>query len=124
MNIWTFKIYVNQNNDVSSWLDGLPHKAKARLDLILRHMEITKDWTQTPYFTPLTGYNGISEIKFIVQNIQYRPLGCYGLASNEYTILIGAREKGNRFEPINAPEIALSRKKEVFEGRSHTIEYY
>ena len=69
--------------------------------------------TATPYFTPLTGYSGICEIKFIVQNIQYRPLGCYGPEKNEFTILIGAREEGDRFNPRNAPKIALIRRKEV-----------
>lgn len=124
MKIWTFKIFVNQNNDVDGWIRNLSTKARARLDAILRHMGITKDWTRTPYFSPLTGYRGIYEIKFIVQNTQYRPLGCYGLGKNEFTILIGAWEIGDRFEPLDAPEMALTRRQEVFEGRGYTVEYY
>lgn len=124
MKIWTFKIFVNQNNDVDGWLKGLSVKASSRLDAILRYMEITKDWTRTPYFSPLTGYRGIFEIKFIVQNRLYRPLGCYGRGGNEFTILIGAWEIGDRFEPLNAPEMALIRRQEVLGGRGYTVEYY
>ena len=123
MKIRSFKIFVNQNNDVDIWIKGLSVKARARLDAIIRHMEITKDWTRTPYFSPLTGYSGICEIKFIVQNKQYRPLGCYGPEENEYTILIGAYEIGNRFEPLNAPQMALARRLEILEGRGRTVEY-
>lgn len=123
MNRWTFKIFGEVKSDVDVWIKGLPPKVRARLDTIIGYMEITDDWTKTPYFSPIKGQNGIFEIKFIVQNKQYRPLGCYGPHDNEFTILIGAREIGDRFTPLNAPMLASKRRIEILNGREGTHEY-
>ncbi len=123
MKQWIFKIYGYDVSDVDGWLAGLSKKARAKLDTIIDYMEATRDWTRTPYFSPLTGYSGIYEIKFIVQSKQYRPLGCYGPGNNEFTILIGAWEKGDRFKPINAPIIAFKRRQDVIERKVYTHDY-
>lgn len=127
MNEWTFKIFVTDDgySDVREWLDNMPKKAKARLDMIIRHFEITKDWTKTNWFSSLTGYDGIFELKFIVDDTQYRPLGCYGPEEKSFTILTGALEQGDRFNPRNAPEIAAERKKWLINNnKGNTNEYY
>lgn len=123
MKIWKFKIFVNKYNDVVVWIETLPPRARARMDVIIGYLEAEKDWTQTPYFSPLKIYVGISELKIKIRGEQYRPLGCRGLGRNEYTILIGAMEKGNRFVPLNAPELAVERRKDLFAGRGNTLDY-
>lgn len=123
MKEWTIKIFGEKKSDVDDWINGLSSKARARMDTIITYMEITKDWTKTPYFSPLKGYRGINEIKFTVQSIQYRPLGCYGPGNKEFTILFGAMEQGDRFNPINAPLIAENRRNDIRAGREQTHEY-
>lgn len=123
MKEWTFKIFGEKKSDVDDWINGLSSKARARMDTIIAYMEITKDWTKTKYFSPLTGHRGINEIKFIVQSIQYRPLGCYGPGDKEFTILIGAKEQGDRFNPKNAPLIAENRRNDILDRREQTHEY-
>ena len=121
----TFKIFgsENEDSDVDRWRDGLPPAARARMDQIICYMEIQRDWTKTSYFRPLTAYKGICEIRFIVQNIQYRPLGCYGPGEKEFTILVGAEEKGDRFNPKSAPQLAVKRRKVILENKGYTHEY-
>jgi len=102
----------------------MPPKAKARMDQIIKYMEVTKDWKNTRYIEPLKGYGRIYEIKFIVNNIQYRPLGCYGPGERSFTLLTGAMEKGDRFSPKNAPWIAVKRRQMVIKDeRRYTRGY-
>lgn len=125
MKEWTFKIFVTDDgfSDVREWLNGLPPKAKARMDKIILYLEIIKDWTKIAWFSPLKGYNGIFEMKFIVDNTQYRPLGCYGPERKTFTLLMGAIEQGNKFNPRRAPEIALQRRGLILNNKGCTDEY-
>ena len=127
MKEWTFRVFVNDDgfSDVREWIRTMPAKARARMDKILFHLEITKDWTQTSWFAPLKGYRGICEIKFTVDDTQYRPLGCYG-PGKAFTLLKGAIEQGDEFNPRGAPEIALERRELVLapDGTRYTYEYH
>jgi hypothetical protein len=120
---WLFRIFGEQGGDVDSWIAGLPPKARAKLDSIISYMEVTSDWTRTKYFSPIKGHDKIYEIKFLVQNIQYRPLGCYGPGRDEFTLLFGAKEIGDRFEPLNSPLLASKRRNDIFNGKEGTHEY-
>ncbi len=126
MDEWTFRVFVDTKgkSDPLEWRNGLEPKVRARMDQIIGHMEITKDWTQTPYFRPLRGYSGICEIRFTVRRQQFRPLGCYGPGKNEFTLLIGAMEVNNKFSPLSAPSIALERRKLILKDRRYTDDYY
>jgi hypothetical protein len=54
-----------------------------------------------------------------VANTQYRPLFCHGPGPGDLTLLVGALEKGDRFEPQSAPETALRRKADInIKGRT------
>ena len=93
------------------WYCGLSDQGQAKFDTMLEHLRDTPhgQWP-TNWFLPLTGYDGIYEIRFRVRNRLQRPLGCYGPERHDFTFLIPAREHGDRFEPINAPELAQERK--------------
>jgi hypothetical protein len=52
----------------------------------------------------------IFEMKFMVNNIQCRRLGYYGPRRYEFTVLVGAIEKSNRFVPPDAPRTAPEHK--------------
>jgi hypothetical protein len=122
---WSFKKFGDEygNSDIDGWRSGLPPKARARFNAIISYMKTATDWRRVPYITPLVGYEGIFEIKFIVQNIQYRPLGCYG-PEKIFIFLIGAEERGDRFEPLSAPETAVRRKELALRDKRYVHEYY
>ena len=52
--------------------------------------------------------------------MQYRPLGCYGPDRNEFTLLIGAKEIGSKFEPKDAPNKAMERQRLIFQDGRFT----
>ncbi len=122
---WTFKVFVDQNgsSDFLIWRKELSPKARQRMDQIINYMEFTKDWTQTAYFRPLTGYAGICEIRFIVSNTQYRPLGCRGPDPGMFTLLVGAKEQGDEFVPKGAPDLATRRRAMVLTDRRYIDDY-
>lgn len=119
---WIFRIFGKERSDVDDWIGELSPSVMARMDSIINHMRVTRVWSR-PYFRPLKRHQGISEIRFIVQNIQYRPLGCFGPGNKEYTILFGAKEQGDEFNPLNAPLIVEKRRKDIFERKEGTHEY-
>ena len=112
MALWVFKCFLSQTGQdlFDPWYRDLSEKGQAKLDVILEHF---RDKPQTQwggnYFFPLSGYSGIFEIKFRVANVVYRPLGCFGPDRMDFTFLIGAREQGDTFVPVNAPDLAFDR---------------
>jgi hypothetical protein len=73
----------------------------------------------------LEGYVGLVEIRFLVGNIQYRPIGFFGPNRNEFTVLVWATEKGDEFVPKNAPSLADDRRKliEANSQRAHVCNF-
>ena len=68
------------------------------------------------YFKKLSGTcEGLWEIRFEADNVQQRPLG-FHVTESEFVILYWAREKGDKFVPKKACEIALSRKAKVLKS--------
>lgn len=65
------------------------------------------------YFKKLSGAcEGLWEIRFEADNVQQRPLG-FHISDSEFVILYWAREKGDKFVPRKACEIALRRKAQI-----------
>jgi hypothetical protein len=120
---WTFKVFISERgSDVfEEWLNTLPKKAQAKIERRIRYLEIEKTWRR-PFFDSLSGYTDLYEIRVVFNNIQYRPIGCFGPKSGEFTILIGAIEKGDKFEPKNALNIANKRSK-LIAKEGYTNEY-
>jgi hypothetical protein len=105
---WTFKDYVAADgvNEIHAWLNGLPERAKAKINWRISQLE------QTPHLTrPATGKlhddcEGFFELRVEVGNVQYRPICCHGPGDRDVTILFGAIEKGRKFVPLSACLIA------------------
>jgi hypothetical protein len=77
------------------------------------------EW-QSSYYKKLSGEcEGLWEIRFNVDGVQHRPLG-YRSGEYEFTLLLWAQEKNNRFVPLNACEQALHRKAETLASRTRT----
>jgi hypothetical protein len=127
MALWVFRCFLlaGKRDVMRDWYCGLSAKGQAKFDTVLEHLRDTPhgQWT-TNWVFPLTGYDGIFEFKFRVRNIVHRPLGCYGPERSEFTFLIPAREHGNRFEPIDAPDIARIRQAQIkIVGRTHECNF-
>jgi len=124
MNNWTIKSFITERgvNVIKEWLDGLPIKAQVAIDERIRFLALWGYWYR-PYANKLKGYDGIWEIIIQSEKAQYRPLGCFGPGNKVFSLLIGAREKGSRFEPKDAPKIAERRKKMIYQNEKYLDEY-
>lgn len=124
MKIWNFKVFIAEkgSNEIDAWLNDLPPGAKAKIKKRITYLEITKRWGR-PYAAKLKGTNNIWEIRVGFDNIQYRPLGCFGPKDGEFTLLIGATEKGGRFEPVHAIKTAEKRRSLVLQDERYIDEY-
>ncbi len=120
---WTFKVFISSRGvDVfDKWLNTLPDKDQAKIETIIRRLEITKKLGR-PLTGKLKGYPNLYEIIVLSGNIQYRPIGCYGPKKGEFTILIGAIKKGGKFEPKSALDTAYNRSM-LINMEEHTNEY-
>lgn len=127
---WTFLDYVDSTgtNRIKAWVEALPDsvrlKVKAKFNERLRAIATFPTLSDTTYTEMLTGAcDGLMEIKFLCQKVQYRPLACYGVQRHEIVILIGAEERNDRFVPLGACESALAIKQIVLadKGRKHVV---
>jgi len=115
----TIKDYVSASgeNEVLAWLNDLPKQAKAKINAMIRRLEVLED-LKMPQVKPLHGpCSGLIELRIKgADNIQYRPLCCHGPGDKEVTILAGAIEKGGKFVPRSACSTAQVRMAEIVRG--------
>ena len=108
---WTFFDYMEADggNAIATWLDGLPLKAQAKIDVRLMTMIGWVGIWPEGWLSALVGYDDIYEIRVTCANVQYRPLGCYGPEQHQFTLLIGAIEKGGQI-PKSTLQTAITRR--------------
>lgn len=124
-NIWKLKVFISINGvcDFEKWLAKQLPEDRAKIDIFLNRLLITELWSRK-HVRPLTGYSKINEIVIKGKNIQLRPLGCFGPNRKEFTILLGAEERGNHFVPKDALIRAEERQKLVItNGERYTKDY-
>ncbi len=131
MSIWTFKDFIDGRgeNPIRAWLEGLPEKVRVKFTLRLQYLSAEVVHPR-PYVAALHDKKGepcagLSEIRLDCDGNAYRPLGYYGPGPGEFTLLVGAREKGGRLEPRGACTQATNRKAliEAEEGHIRDHEY-
>src|SRR5689334_15184976 len=97
--IWTFRSYVSPSGRdlIAKWYESQSADAQAALDTVLEYLgqRARVEWRR-PEFDLLSGprYRVLGELRFEVANVQYRPLGFFGPARAQFTILVGATKKG------------------------------
>jgi hypothetical protein len=126
MNYWTIKVYSKDGKTriTDKWLKSLPAGAQAEITTTLRYLQTQELWGR-PYSAQLRGkFSLIHELRIKWQRNQYRPLGFFGPNEDEFTLLIGAIEKGSNFEPKNAPASADERRKLVLGDKKYAIKYF
>lgn len=119
--IWTFRDYVADSgeNVIRAWIAGLPKPVKAKIQTRITYLETERAFDPL-YVKVLHGpCSGLLELRIVYQGNQYRPLCSYGPGTGDITLLMGAIEKGGRFEPRSACSTALARKAKLREpGRT------
>jgi hypothetical protein len=122
--IWSFRCYVKPDGTdvIRRWYeDEAGNQTKARFLSklkILGHLPWL-EWNET-YHKELHGdCAGLGELRFKADGVQQRPLG-FRSGEREFTILLCAKERSNKFNPRNACAIGLARKAEVIQDRSRT----
>lgn len=100
-------------NDIKTWAESLETVQRAKLQARLDQLELHGP-ALYPEMLSGTGTPGISKLR-IKGNVQLRPMLCHGPINHhkEFTLLLGAIEKGSKLKPKNADKIADGRKSEV-----------
>ena len=122
MAAWAIFDYVSASgaNEIRSWIDSLPLAAQVRIDTRLRYLAITAVW-DAQYVSSRKDCAGIYEIRVVSSGVQYRPLGYYGPGRREFTLLLGAIEKGGRLQPKGFCETATNRRNIINGDRNRIV---
>jgi hypothetical protein len=115
--LWTFFEFLTTGNRgvITEWYNGdLAEEAQQDFEDLLRYLAVTpRHLWERPKFAPVAGYAGLGKLRFKANRIQYRPIGFFGPRVGQFTLLIGAEERGGRWNPRDAPTQALGRKSTV-----------
>ena len=119
---WTFYDFLDSRgrNEIRAWLNGLPAKAAAKIEARILFMRVIHEWPKQ-YVSSLKGWSGLIEIRVVSAGNQYRPIGFYGPERNEFTLLLGAIEKGKL--PRRVLSRAYSNRKLVISDRKRICEH-
>lgn len=108
--------YVNNKgtNEFKEWSRKLQKIQRAKLNEKLDKLMLVGDGLMPELLTD-AGITNIKKLRIKVQNVQLRPLLCNGPIDkeSEYTLLMGAKEVGDKWEPKSAPQKAFNRMQEV-----------
>ncbi len=114
---------------IQAWLNEMNpstrEKVEAAIDNTVRYLEVERN-PRRPYTGALTGKDaeGLYEIRFKINGVQYRPLFFYGPESREFTLLAGAVEKGGEFKPKSVLFVAQRRRQLAMQDRRYVCEYF
>ena len=122
MAVWTFYDFLDVRgvNLIRAWLDALPDKARAKIDTRILFMQAIGIWPEQ-YVSAIRGWPGLVELRVVSAGNQYRPLGFYGPQGREFTLVLGAIEKGKL--PKRVLEAASDNRRIVLADRSRICEH-
>jgi len=123
--VWKLYDYVDEHgvNDIKRWTETLEKKQLAKLNQKLDMLEISGP-DLSPQLLSDAGESQIKKLR-VKGNVQLRPLLCIGPINrgNEFTLLLGAIEKGSKYIPKNAPKIAKERREIVIKNPARRIDH-
>ena len=95
---WTFLGFVDNRgyNVAQTWYGSEQGAVQAEFDLLLRtiRQRSNVEWSQMRASTNLKGnYQGLTELKFTVNKVRYRPVGFFGPTKQTFTILTVATKQ-------------------------------
>jgi hypothetical protein len=118
---WEFLNYLSMSgvDEIDEWEDTIPAKAVARLDWVLTFLR-TAPQLKRPYVGTRANYSTHYEIVVTSFGREFRPLGCYGPGKQQFTLLVGAEEKGGALVPKNADSTADDHRKIIMKVPGRT----
>ena len=118
--LWTFRCYVSPRgvDEIRAWYDGQSAAVRAKFDSRLKFLAQREraEWKREPFDSLHGECEGLGEIRFKADKVQHRPLGFFS-GEKIFTLVFCAEERGNKFVPKKACEIALRRKAEVLNSQ-------
>lgn len=112
--LWTIRSYVSERgiDEIRKWHGNQTARCRAKFLSRIRFLAQTprSGWKREP-FDNLHGYE-LGEVRFNADGVEHRPLGFFS-PGMIFTLVFCAEEKGGKFIPKGAPEIAESRKREI-----------
>jgi hypothetical protein len=95
METWQFFDFMDGRgvNLIRKWLDGLPDTASAKINTRILFMMAMPVWPEQ-YISAIRGWPDLVELRVVSAGSQYRILGFYGPRRREFTLVLGAIEKG------------------------------
>lgn len=126
MALRTFYDFVSARgeNVIDAWLAPIPWRARDEINVQLRLLRNVQNLNR-PAVGHLQGTDcrGLIEIRVTSERQRYRPLAYYGPEDGQIILLVGAREKGGKFEPKDACTIAWRRVNDIKSGRGSIREH-
>ncbi len=119
-----FRDYLNQRgeNEIHEWLNQVNATVKMKINVFIQHLEGESDWRGLKWVKPLAGNGkGLWELRVEFDGVQYRPL--FSRGSGSATLLLGALEVNDQFDPVGAIETALTRKASIEADNRRSIEH-
>jgi hypothetical protein len=115
MALWRFMDYYSEagNNLIEEWYLDQSENVQADFDTTLKNLSIAPDWRGMKEFKSLK-MDGLCEILFKTDGVQYRPTGSFGPGAQTFTIWIGCSKKQNVYNPPDAFEKAKKRKRDYY----------
>jgi len=122
MPMWTFYDFLDARdvNLIRQWLNTLPDKARAKINTRLLFMRVILVWPEQ-YVSALKGWPELVELRVVSAGNQYRPLGFYGPGRREFTLVLGAIEKGKL--PDRVLEVADGNRRVALAERARIREH-
>jgi hypothetical protein len=115
MALWRFMDYCSEagNNLIEEWYRDQSENVQADFDVTLKNLSITREWRGLREFKSLS-MDGLCEIRFKTDGVQYRPTESFGPGDQTFTIWIGCSKKQNIYRPPDAFEKAKKRKRDYY----------
>lgn len=124
---WEFYDFGNEagRSALEAWWSGLSDDARDIFNAILKNnkkIESPREWTQLRYLHGDARKHRIWELRFRADKRAYRVLGMFGTKKKSAVLLIGCFHKQSVYDPPNAIDTAISRKRLLEEGRANAVE--
>lgn len=109
---------------IDSWYEDQTSSVQAEFDASLDYLLVRdrREWSR-PQAARLSGNSDIYVIRFKAEKTQFRPLGFFGPSRGQFTIVLFAIEKGDKFVPKDALEQAVKNMKKIQQGTLEIIKY-
>lgn len=126
--MYKIKCYVSAGgkNEIQETYNNGTDELQAEIFVEIEYLRVRnrKDWTR-PHAAKLNKcqeFRDFFEIRIYANKVENRPIGYFGPGNDDFTILVWAIEKGNKFIPSGWCEKANRRRKEIENGLAKSEE--